>query len=95
MSMHISLGNQMEDFIRAKVAGGMYTNNTEVIRDAVRRMQAEEARLAAWQAAIKAGDDQLLAGQGRAYTPELLDEISERARKAMGTGKALNPNALP
>lgn len=95
MTMHINLGDQMGDFIRSKVAGGMYGNNTEVIRDAVRRMQAEEARTAAWQAAIKVGDDQLLAGQGRAYTPEILDEIGEKAKKGMRTGKKLNPDVLP
>lgn len=57
MTMHINLSVEMEGFVRDKVAGGMYGNATEVIRDAVRRMQAEEARVAAWQAAIKVGDD--------------------------------------
>ena len=95
MTMHLNLSDEMEGFIRGKVAGGMYGNATEVIRDAVRRMQAEEARVAAWQAAIKVGEDQLAAGQGTTYTPELLDKISERAKKAMGTETALNPDVLP
>ncbi|MGI9024237.1 MAG: ribbon-helix-helix domain-containing protein, partial [Burkholderiaceae bacterium] len=43
----------MEGFIRRKVADGMYGNATKVIRDAVRRMQAAEARVAACQQ----GDD--------------------------------------
>lgn len=95
MTMHINLSEEMEGFVRGKVAGGMYGNATEVIRDAVRRMQAEEARMVAWQAAIKIGDDQLSAGQGVAYSPQLLDEIGERAKKAIGTGKAMNPDVLP
>ncbi len=37
----------------------LYGNATEVIRDAIRRMQAEESRVAVWQAAIKVSDDQL------------------------------------
>ena len=94
MTMHVNLSDEMEGFIRSKVASGFYGNATEVIRDAVRRMQAEEARVAAWQAAIKVGEDQLIAGQGTTYSPELLDKIGERAKKAIGIGKAMNPDVL-
>ena len=59
MTMHVNLSPEMEGFIKNKVAGGFYGNATEVIRDAIRRMQSEESRIAAWQAAIKKGDEQL------------------------------------
>ena len=59
MTMHVSLSPEMEGFIKGKVASGFYGNATEVIRDAIRRMQAEESRVAVWQAAIKKGDEQL------------------------------------
>lgn len=59
MTMHVNLSPEMEGFIKNKVASGFYGNATEVIRDAIRRMQAEEGRLAAWQAAIAKGDSQL------------------------------------
>ncbi|MBZ5523482.1 MAG: type II toxin-antitoxin system ParD family antitoxin [Acidobacteriia bacterium] len=42
--MNISLSPQMARFIRDKVRKGDYTNISEVVRDAVRRMQEEEAR---------------------------------------------------
>src|SRR5260370_38683205 len=42
--MNISISPQMAKFIRSKVAAGGYTNISEVIRAAVRRMQEEEAR---------------------------------------------------
>ena len=42
--MNISLPPQMARFIRNKVRKGDYTNISEVVRDAVRRMQEEEAR---------------------------------------------------
>jgi antitoxin ParD1/3/4 len=48
-------------------------------------MQAEESRVAAWQAAIKVGDAELDRGEGIAYTPEALKDITERAVGAMGT----------
>jgi antitoxin ParD1/3/4 len=41
--MNISLSSQMARFIRGKVKKGEYTNSSEVVRDAVRRMQEEEA----------------------------------------------------
>jgi putative addiction module CopG family antidote len=42
--MNISISPQMAKFIRSKVTAGGYTNISEVIRTAVRRMQEEEAR---------------------------------------------------
>jgi putative addiction module CopG family antidote len=42
--MNISISPQMAKFIRSKVKAGGYTNISEVVRAAVRRMQEEEAR---------------------------------------------------
>jgi antitoxin ParD1/3/4 len=41
--MNISLSPQMARFIRGKVKNGEYTNMSEVVRDAVRRLQENEA----------------------------------------------------
>ncbi|MGD1074354.1 MAG: type II toxin-antitoxin system ParD family antitoxin [Bryobacteraceae bacterium] len=41
--MNISLSPQMARFIRGKVKKGEYTNASEVVRDAVRRLQASES----------------------------------------------------
>lgn len=59
MTMHVNLSPEMEGFIRNKVASGFYGNATEVIRDAIRRMQAEEMRIDVWQRAIVAADRKL------------------------------------
>jgi antitoxin ParD1/3/4 len=95
MSMHVNLSPEMESFIKNKVSGGFYGNATEVIRDAIRRMQAEELRVQAWQAAIKAGDDELDRGEGVAYTRAALDEITEAAVGGMHGDAPLNPDVLP
>ena len=42
--MNISISPQMARFIRRKVKTGSYTNISEVVRTAVRRMQEQEAR---------------------------------------------------
>lgn len=95
MTMHINLSPEMEGFIKGKVASGFYGNATEVIRDAIRRMQAEESRVAAWQAAIKKGDDQLERGEGIDYTSETLEDITRSAISAMHGNKSMDPDVLP
>lgn len=95
MTMHINLSPEMEGFIKSKVLGGFYGNSTEVIRDAIRRMQAEENRLAAWHAAIQKGDTQLNSGQGVDYTQQELDNITKSAVNAMHSDQPLDPDVLP
>lgn len=95
MTMHINLSVEMEGFIKGKVASGFYSNATEVIRDAIRRMPAEEARLSAWQAAVRQGADQLERGEGMAYSPAALEDITQSALAAMHSGKPMDADVLP
>lgn len=95
MTMHIDLPPEMETFIRGKVAGGSYDNATEVIRDALSRMQADEARAQAWRAAIRKGDDELDRGEGIPYCAQTLDGITEAAMRDMNSGKRADPDVLP
>ena len=95
MTMHVNLSPEMEGFIKSKVSGGFYGNATEVIRDAIRRMQPEESRGAAWQAAIAKGDAQLSRGEGIAYTPDVLKGFTESAIGAMHSSEPMDPDVLP
>jgi antitoxin ParD1/3/4 len=95
MTMHVNLSPEMEGFIKNKVASGFYGNATEVIRDAIRRMQAEESRATAWRAAIAKGDAQLDRGEGAEYTPELMESITQSAIAAMHNGQPIDPDVLP
>jgi len=47
MTMHINLSDEMERYIKSKVGTGFYGSATEVIRDAIRRMQASDPQIAA------------------------------------------------
>lgn len=93
MTMHINLSPEMETFIKGKVASGYYGNATEVIRDAIRRMQTEETRLQAWKAALKKGDDELDAGQSVPYTAAALEEITREAKAP--ASQPADPDVLP
>ncbi len=95
MTMHVNLSPEMEGFIKEKVSSGFYGNATEVIRDAIRRMQAEESRVASWRAAIAAGDAQLDRGEGIAYTLEAMNDITQSAISAMHTRLPMNNDVLP
>jgi antitoxin ParD1/3/4 len=57
--MHVDLSTEMESYIKGKVGSGFCGNATEVIRDAIRRMQAEEERMATFRAAAAKGDAEL------------------------------------
>ena len=95
MTMHINLSPEMETFIKGKVASGFYGNATEVIRDAIRRMQAEESRVQAWHAAIQKGDAELDQGEGITYSAKTLNDITEAAISSMNSGKPMDPDVLP
>ena len=71
--MNISISPQMAKFIRSKVKAGGYTNISEVVRTAVRRMQEEEAREA--RLARAAADEAL-----DVLTDAAKASIRERAR---------------
>lgn len=95
MIMHVNLSPEMEGFIKGKVASGFYGNATEVIRDAIRRMQAEEGRVAAWQAAIRKGDLQLDRGERVAYSRETLESMTKSAIDSMHSDRPADPDVLP
>ncbi|MBW8882441.1 MAG: type II toxin-antitoxin system ParD family antitoxin [Asticcacaulis sp.] len=75
MTMHINLSKEMEAFIKSKVESGFYGNATEVIRDAIRRMQEDDARIAAFRAAVDKGETDIEAGRLHPYTDTAMDEI--------------------
>ena len=53
----VSLGPHYEEFIQASIAGGRYNNVSEVVQAALRRLEEDEARLAAIRAALIEGEE--------------------------------------
>ena len=64
MNMTVSLTDELASFVETKVSAGGYRSSSEVIREALRRMERAEAHEAedvrflrkAWQAGIDSGD---------------------------------------
>jgi antitoxin ParD1/3/4 len=77
--MHVSLTEQLEKMVKAKVASGLYNNASEVIRESLRFMEAHEAwiyqmKMDKLKAEINIGLEQLDRGEsvdGRAFFEEL------------------------
>jgi antitoxin ParD1/3/4 len=59
MGMNVNLTQQLEEFVRAKVATGMYNSASEVVRDALRLMaqhdQAQSIKLEQLRQEIQLG----------------------------------------
>ena len=53
--MHVRFADVDENFIKAEVHNGFYVNETELIRDAVRRLREDKERAKRFQEAVSKG----------------------------------------
>jgi antitoxin ParD1/3/4 len=58
----LSLGEHWETFIERQVASGRYGSPSEVVRDALRHMEARSSKLSALRAHLAEGEAQALQG---------------------------------
>jgi antitoxin ParD1/3/4 len=84
--MNVSLTPELEAFVRAKVDGGRYNNASEVVRDALRRMETEdrlyEEKLAALRREVQKGLDDAEAGRFSSKSVEEIIEEGKRRRRS-------------
>ena len=68
--MNVSLTPQLEDYVKQKVANGMYNSVSEVMREALRLLEERDAfqamKLEALRKDISQGLESLESGRGRA-----------------------------
>lgn len=85
MTMNINLSPQLEDMVRNKVASGFYASASEVVREALRLMEAQDrmrdARLAQLKGDIKDG---LESGEATVWSSE---EVKQEGRKRRAARK--------
>lgn len=71
MGMNVNLTPQLEELVRAKVASGMYTSASEVVREALRCMDEQDrvraAKLEQLRDDVRQG---LSSGPGKAWSSE-------------------------
>jgi antitoxin ParD1/3/4 len=73
------LGPKLEAFVTELVANGRYNSKSEVLREGVRLIQDREARLAAFDAAIQRGLDDVEAGRAKPAS-EVFDRLEAKYR---------------
>ena len=81
--MNIYLGKHFEAMIREKVESGRYANASEVVREALRRMEVDEQKLARLRAKIAEAEASFERGDYIEVTDvrEYLEGIMQRVHK--------------
>ena len=83
--MNVNLGKHFDAMIRAKVASGRYANASEVVREALRRMEVYDEKLERLRAKIAEADASFERGEGieiadlRAFFGDINQWLIERA----------------
>lgn len=73
----ITLTDKQDQWIKAQIAAGEYTNDSEYIRDLVRRDQEENAKFLALKLAIQEG---LNSGVSAKSVTDIMEEVESRLR---------------
>jgi antitoxin ParD1/3/4 len=85
-----------ESYIKAKIADGFYSNATELVRDAVRRLrELDDGKFSRLVAALEVGEQAMREGKGTPYTPELLEKIDSESLQHAAEGRKPNPDVCP
>jgi antitoxin ParD1/3/4 len=83
MRKTITIPDAMEDWIKAQIESGRYGNDSEYVRDLIRRDQDRQSGERALQAAIEEG---LASGVSERSLDDILADARARAAKAADEG---------
>ena len=73
----ITLTPQQDQWIKARIAAGGFTNDSEYIRDLILRDQEQNAKYRALEAAIREGIE---SGVSDKTVPEIMEDVEARLR---------------
>ena len=88
--MNVSLTPELEKLVNEKVASGLYSSASEVVRDGLRllseRDEIKQSRLRELRRDLSAGARQIKQGNYKEYSSggELVDDIQKRGHKRIG-----------
>jgi antitoxin ParD1/3/4 len=92
--MNVSLTPELEAMIRQQVDSGRYNNASEVVREALRLLD-EHQRVQHLRSLLAVGLEQAQRGELVEFTPELVEDISRRAKERFLRGEEPDPDVLP
>ena len=73
----ITFTEKQDKWIKSQIRAGEFTNDSEYLRDLVRRDQSKQAKFSALKAAITEGMD---SGISDKSVPDIMKEVEERMR---------------
>jgi len=73
----VTFTQQQDDWIKSQINAGEYTNDSEYLRDLVRRDQAKKGKYNALKSAIQTG---LESGISEKSVPDIMNEVENRMR---------------
>jgi antitoxin ParD1/3/4 len=85
--MHISLTPELESRVKVKIASGLYNNESEVVREALRFTESHadwiyEIKLAQLRQRLQVGIDELEQGKGiKIRSAKALDQLFQNIQK--------------
>jgi len=97
--MNVSLTPELENMVNEKVASGMYTSASEVIREALRILFEQEElrrlRIEELRREIKIGANQIKKGKYKAYASadDLINDIVTRGKARVKGRKGIERNS--
>ena len=74
----ITVTDQQDSWIKAQIAGGAFTNDSEYIRDLIRRDQSDKAGLEAIRAALIEGEE---SGTSERTPDDIINAVMAKRRK--------------
>jgi antitoxin ParD1/3/4 len=87
MTLNISLTPQLEDMVRQKVSGGLYNSASEVVREALRLMEARDRLQAVQMEQLKQDiQDGLDSGDPTLWDAEEIKREGRKLRAARSVG---------
>lgn len=95
--MNINFPPIDETYLKEKVDSGFYSNITEAVRDAVRRMRErdQQNQLEETRAFLAIGLEQAERGELTRYTPDLLNRLTAQALENSKKGKPVKDGVKP
>ena len=88
--MNVSLTNELEAWVQARVESGLYRTGSEVVREAIRllreRDELKDLRREELRALVRAGMDDVDAGNTVPFSTEVLDQVKKRGRARLKRG---------
>lgn len=93
--MNVSLTPRLEEIVRKKVESGLYNNASEVVREAIRQMDAHDRQLERLRAAIAVGYQSLKSEPTYRWGDHSVAEIMELAAQANRDGEEITHDVRP